>query len=197
MLMRRSFVRSLALAGLTACASSATLAGTLSFDGSTVDGPLWARPLAGSPPTVISPSLANKVSYQVTAFQVDKNDSFSLIATSGAPTGWDSFTFLYRDAFDASQPLSHVMLGNDRLAGAADTKSGFTNVSLQAGVNYFFVVSGYSNNQAGAYSVAITAPTGTAFLAAPVPEPASAAMLLAGAGLMGLLAAKRLRSRRH
>ena len=176
--MRRSFVRSCALAALAACAGSAALAGSLSFDGS----------------TVVSPSLANKVSYQVTAFQVDRSDSFSLIATAGAPAGWDSFTFLYKDAFDPTQPLGHVMLGNDRLAGGPDTQSGFTNVSLQAGVTNFFVVSGYSNNQAGAYSVSITAPNGTAFLASPVPEPAT--MLLAGMGLLSLLAAKRLR-RRH
>jgi len=193
MRMRRSFVRSLAFAAVAACASSAALAGALSFDGSTVGGPLWARPLAGSPPTVVSPSLANKVSYQVTAFQVDRNDSFSLIATSGAPTGWDSFTFLYKDSFDASKPLSNVMLGNDRLAGGTDAQSGFTNVSLQAGVTYFFVVSGYSNNQAGAYSAVITAPTGTAFLASPVPEPHPVAMLLSGAGLLGMVALRRRR----
>ncbi len=191
--LRPCLARSLVVAALSAGAGPAALAGTLSFDGSTVGGPLWARPLAGSPPTVVSPSLANNVAYQVTAFQVDQNDSFSLIATSGAPTGWDSFTFLYKDAFNASQPLSNVLLGNDRLSGGPDTQSGFTNVSLQAGVSYFFVVSGYSNNQAGAYTAVITAPTGTAFLTSAVPEPESAAMLLAGIGWLGVLAAKRRR----
>jgi len=67
----------------------------------------------------------------------------------------------------------------------------FSNV---AAGSYFFEVTGVATKPLGAaYDVNIQAPTGTGPLPA-VPEPANMALLLAGVGLMGLMAKRRARS---
>jgi hypothetical protein len=159
---------------ITAPAAAATYVAT----GTTVGGPTFNRPLAGSPPTGLS-GVGTAVSYDVFGFTVGTSGSYTL----STETGFDSFLVLYSGMFDPSSPLMNALGADDD--SAASFGDAILTSSLLAGTSYFAVVTAFSNGVEGAYTLTIDGPGTIAPLGGAVPEPATWAMMLAGVGMIG------------
>ncbi len=144
----------------------------LSYSGTTVGGPTFNRPVAGSPPMTLS-LVGTAVSYDFVQFSIATAGVYNFLSLSVSPAGWDNFTFLYQNSFNPASPLTNVLIGNDDFPTIG--RSGFS-YNLSPGVNYIFVTTGFSNTDAGTFNNSVTA----------VPEPSTYAMML-GAGLTGML----------
>jgi len=154
--------------------------------GTTLGGPTWTRPQAGTPPTSIS-GVGIGVNYSVTPFFVSAAGSYIFQSTATTPAGWDNFTFLYLNTFNPLSQFTNVLVGNDDNPSIG--LSGFTR-ALTADTQYQFITTGYEPGDAGAWSLDITGPGNITI--GVVPEPASYAMM--ALGLAGLLAARRFRA---
>lgn len=163
-------------AGLTGPATAATV----TFTGTTVGGPVFARPLEGTPPLDLS-GIGTGVAYDVKSFTIGQSGAYDFLMTGIEPDGWDTFLLLYADAFDPADPLANVLAGNDDLGGIG--VSGFDGFGLDAGTTYFAVATGFAAGAEGRYALRIAGPGA---IAAPIPEPATWAMLLAGFALAGV-----------
>ena len=132
------------------------LPNTLVVTGTTVGGPTWNRPVAngGNPPVPPASGVGTAVHYNVIPITVDVSGSYAFQCFDG----WDNYTFLYQNSFDPTAPFTNVLIGNDDNQSIG--LSGFSR-NLSAGTCYFFIVTGFSNTDAGAWSVAISGP-GTA-----------------------------------
>ncbi|QHJ01068.1 hypothetical protein GT347_25635 [Xylophilus rhododendri] len=174
---------------LALCAATAAEASqTYSFSGeTTASSPIFAIPKPGSPPTELF--LPGDEPYSAFVFSVSTSGSYSFASTS---TGYDNYTVLYAGSFVPSSPLTNVLIANDDL-GSAEV-SGF-DYSLAAGTRYVWVNTAFLPMEFGPFSATITGP-GQVQALSPVPEPDGLAMLLAGTGVVGLMA-RRLRGRRN
>ena len=153
----------------------------LTYNGSTVGGPTFNRPLANgnSAPTSLS-GVGTAVAYDVVMFTVATAGTYNFLSTS--TSGFDNYTVLYQGTFNAASPLSGVLIANDDLVNT--TTSGFSK-ALLTGTTYSFVTTGFANTDAGTFTNNITLSV--------VPEPNTWAMM--GAGLAGLVVVQRLRRR--
>jgi hypothetical protein len=118
--------------------------------------------------------------YDLLHFKVDTSGTYTFV-TNGL---FDTFDFLYGGAFDPLNPLLGVQADNDDLLGVGT--SGFAS-DLVAGVDYYFVTTGYANTDAGLFALTIGGP-GTV---SAIPEPDALALMLSGVGLMGFVARRR------
>lgn len=159
-------------------------AGTLNYTDTTVGGPTWNRPFAGTPPIVLS-GVGTAVPYSVLQFTVDLGGSYIFSSQGVTPTNWDNYTFLYVTSFSAASPLTNAVTGNDDNPSIG--LSGFTS-TLVAGTNYFFVTTGFSNTNAGAFSNSITGPGS---IISDIPEPSSVLLLSGGLALVAWRARRR------
>ena len=124
----------------------------ITFSGSTTGAPTWNRTVqnGSNTPAALS-NIATAVPYQVQNFFVDTTGAYSFLSTT---TTYDNVTFLYQNSFSAASPLTNVIIGNDDYSN--NRTSGFQGVNLTAGTQYYFVNTGYSNNNFGAYNSSIT-----------------------------------------
>jgi hypothetical protein len=173
------------LATLSVAAPS--LAGTLTYTGTTVGGPTWNRPIQGNPPVPPLSGVGTATPYSVQSFSVDASGAYDFLSTATNPSGWDNYTFLYANSFDPTAQFANVIIGNDDFNDDVSNigQSGFNGVSLTAGVAYFFVTTGFGNGDAGQFSNTISGPGNISLHSpTPVPEPTTTLALL-GFGLLG------------
>jgi hypothetical protein len=92
---------------------------------------------------------------------------------------------LYSGTYSAGSPLGAALWSNAAVPGGSGNLAVTFNAPFVAG-NYFFVINGTpSGALGGAYNLNVTT--------AAVPEPSETAMLLAGMGLIGLVARRRVK----
>jgi hypothetical protein len=184
-------VRSWVFAGTVLALAQAAIAASVPFAGTlSPNDPVFNRPLQGTPPTGLS-GIGTAVTYDLFPFFVSAADTYTLQTLSAVlspGTADDTFMVLYQTAFNAASPLTNV------LQAADDTVMGnlsLITTALLPGVQYFMVVTTFSNAAFGDYTGSITnSGAGTAVLGV-VPEPSSAMMMLAALAVGGLVMTRR------
>jgi hypothetical protein len=125
--------------------------------------------------------------------------AFDIVTTVGpSPFNWENsfltscefscLTFLYSGPLDPDDSRKNLMT-------TADNGTNFSSMQtfLEPGKHYTYVVTGYFNDDAGAFSITAGGPGGISI--SPVPEPSAGLMLLGGLAGIGALARRRARRR--
>jgi len=177
----------LALSALAFAAPS----GAQLFNGTTtLADPTYNRVLSGIPPSGYS-AVGTAVHYDVFNFQVTASGAYNFLLTGDTPTNWDTFLTLYTPSFVAASGLTNAIAANDDFPTIGI--SGFSGLNLLSGTSYFAVISGFDNDDVGAWSLTVAGP-GTAFIPGngpAVPEPATWAMMIGGLGIAGMAMRRR------
>jgi hypothetical protein len=160
-------------------AAPAVQAEIFTFTGDTTGAPTFNRALEGF--SGLS-GVGTATAYDEFTFTVDTAGAYTFL-TTGA---FDTFSFLYQDAFDPSDATVNGIASNDDLLPGFTT-SGFSS-SLSTGTTYVLVTTGFGNSDFGAYSTTIGGPG----VVTVVPEPGTYALLAAGLGVV----AWRIRNRK-
>lgn len=122
------------------------------WNGTTIGAPVYHRTAEGAPPTALD-TQATAVPYTVYRITPGTDAIAHLLVISLTP-GYDPFTALYHTDFDPNRPLENVLLANDD-RGSTE-RSGFEDVLLTAGTDYFLVVSGYNNADFGDFQLTVS-----------------------------------------
>lgn len=173
---------------LTALAAAALFAATNAsaafYVENTTGSPTFDRPFADF--SGVSPNGLG-VAYDTFSFSVDTAGTYifrSFALPISSP--WDNFLFLYEGSFDPGNALVNGIAGNDDFNGTIG-RAGF-DVTLATGVAYTLVTTGFGADDFGRYVNVIRGP---GEITAPVPEPETYAMMLAGLAAIGFLARRR------
>lgn len=184
MQMKKILSRAGLICAMLMLTTASAWAGSISYSGTTVGGSTFDHPdpNGNNPPLALTSQITP---YSVLQFTVDVSGLYSFTSTATAPPNWDNLTVLYNISFNPGQPLTNALIANDDKGGTVGV-SGF-DFNLTSGVNYFFVTTGFSNADKGAFQNLISGPGNISA----VPEPAS--MTLLGLGIAGLAAKARRR----
>ncbi|MEP0914727.1 PTPA-CTERM sorting domain-containing protein [Leptolyngbya sp. GB1-A1] len=158
-----------------------SLAGSLTFSGTTAGQPTWNRPVqnGSNAPTALS-AIGTNVPFSTFGFTVDTTGLYNFLSVGTDPAGWDNYTFLYQGDFNPTQPLTNVLRGNDDFPGIG--VSGFNDVSLVSGLNYFLITTGFDNSNAGRFDNTISGVGNISEIGNPQPIPTPALL----PGLIGM-----------
>lgn len=128
---------------------------SLSYNGSTVEGPLWDRPIECGP----NISGLGPVRYHVQPFTVTANGTYSV---TSAQT-FDGYIQVYASEFDPAptRQTLNCVAGNDDGADGVGTSEVLA-LPLAAGTQYFAVTSGFRASEKGTFTNTIS---GTGFVA--------------------------------
>lgn len=137
--------------------------------GDTTGAPTFQRPVEDL--SALS-TIGTAAHYAVYAFTAATSGVYGFM-TAGA---FDTFALLCDSPFVPTAALSHALIANDDLAAMPFNVSGF-DFALIAGHSYAYVVTGFDNDEFGAFTTTITAP-----VVAGVPEPQTWALMALGLG---------------
>jgi hypothetical protein len=151
-------------------AASAAHAEIFTFTGDTTGAPTFNRAFADF--SALS-GTGTAAAYDEFVFTVDTAGAYTFLTTGV----FDTFTFLYQDAFDPSDATVNGIAANDDLLPGFTT-SGIA-ASLTSGTTYILVTTGFGNSDFGAYSTTIGGPG----IVTVVPEPGTYALMAAGLGV--------------
>ena len=174
--------------GLSLLAAPA-FAGVLVVNGATtLADPTYNRPISdGSSLSAIGTA----AHYEITEFSVSQDGAYDFLLMGDDPFEWDTFLSLYQ-VFNPGSALTNLLDSNDDFPSIG--RSGFT-ANLLAGTSYLAVVTGFDNNDVGAYTLTIS---GAGDITQPgggpvggVPEPSAWALMILGFGATGALLRRR------
>lgn len=194
----------LGIAALAITAGSAT-AQIGFFAGSTTGNPTWNRPSG----LAFLSGVGTATPYAVIPFYVSAATTYLAEASYTTP-GYDGYLLVYGGGFSAATPLASLIDGDDDFSGpfaflggsgtgldasqiASGQGSNFTSgagLSLVPATQYYAVVTGFDNSDAGDFRGAIGSTTGAGGVTIGLlPAPGA----LAALGLGGLVATRRRR----
>lgn len=199
-------MRKLLPIALTLAVAPFAAAADFFWGGDTTGAPTFNRPSGLSSLS----GVGTAVKYQVQPFYVTVSGSYAFEANFATGTSWDGYILAYTGSFNPATPLANLINGDDDYTGALPLLGGTSasagdaariatgqstnfapgGLNLVANTQYYAVVAGFGNTDAGQYRAAIGGGQGDV-IGGVVPEPASMAAL--GAGLLAF--ARRRRSK--
>lgn len=153
-----------------AFAAPIDVSGALTESDSTFNRPFTTTTLSG---------IGTNTSYDVFGFQVSADGTYSFEVTGFDHAEEDTFVALYQGAFDAADPLANLLQIDD------DNGMGFLSLltqALEAGNQYYLVLTSYDNGQFGNYTGRFDTVSGDGQVilddgGTEVPEPGTLALL--------------------
>lgn len=160
-------------------ATTPAWAGFYQYSGDTTGAPTFNRPIDGG--SDLS-GTGTDVQYSALSFTVSQAGTYTFLSVASQPADWDTFLILYQGAFNPSDGLANFVASNDDAFAGTGASQFFTALTPGA---YTLVTTGYFNDSFGTFDNQIAGPGNIA----PVPEPASMAVL--GLGALGVLRRRR------
>ena len=134
--------------------SDAPLVTTVLPPGDTAGGPTLMRPRTlgtGASGSCELSASATAVPYVPIVFTVETAGAYTLTIDDSGTPGYDSYLLLTRGAFDPADPCLGLLALNDDGTSAPDDAQ-IAGLPLEAGQTYTLVVTGFGNDDAGAYT---------------------------------------------
>jgi hypothetical protein len=182
---------SLAAIALSVTGVASAEAATLSYSATTTGAPTFNRPAAPGFEGVNNPinelsRIGTAVPFFSQPFVVDTTRLYDVLGTQN----FDAVQFLYQDFFDPGSPLINVIAGNDPFPDTGN--SGFEELTLIAGTQYFLVTTGFDNSKSsfGDFTNTLTGSGTITLNSEAIPEPTTVTGALVVGVLGGLLKRK-------
>ena len=144
------WMRALLVVAVLAGVAPAARANIVTFSGDTTGSPTFSRPyedLSGLSP------FGSNVAYNAVRITVSTAGSY----TFETAARFDSFSLLYSPSFNPATPVTNALAANDDLIAPPFRSSGFA-AALAPGLDYYFVNTGFSAADFGAFASTIGGP---------------------------------------